>query len=83
MFYLLELAALALKCYDCAKMPGSSGMAKCDDEKIRSITCEAFMDRCMTIKGTMTVPNAGSFDMEMKNCSSSFVCNQNSPYNSK
>jgi len=82
MFYLLELAALALQCYDCASIPGSSDVAKCNDEGMRSITCGAFMDRCMTIKGTMTVANAGSFDIEMKNCSSSFVCTPDSPFNS-
>ena len=83
MFYLLELTALALECYDCANMPGSSGEGKCDDEKVKSITCEAFMDRCMTMKGTMKVSNVGSFDFQLKNCSSSIVCSPDRPFNGK
>ena len=83
MFFLLELTALALECYVCTNIPGSSGEGKCDDEKVKSITCESFMDRCMTTKGTMAIPNAGSFDFQLKNCSSSIVCSPDSPYNSK
>ena len=83
MLYLLEFTALALKCYDCTNMPGLSGVSKCDDGKVGSTTCGTFMDRCMTIKATMTVPSAGPFQFEMKNCSSSIVCNRDSPYNSE
>lgn len=83
MFYLLELTALALECYECTNLPGFSGEGKCDDEKVKSITCESFMDRCMTIEGTVTIPNAGSFDFQLKNCSSSIVCRPDSPFNSK
>ncbi|XP_020606018.1 uncharacterized protein LOC110044777 [Orbicella faveolata] len=75
--------ALTLECYDCTDIPGYSGVGKCNDENIRSITCDTFLDRCMTIKGTMAVPNAGSLDFQLKNCSSSIVCSPDSPYNSK
>ena len=83
MFYLLELTAFGLKCHDCTNMPGVSGVGKCEDDNVKSATCDSFMDRCMTITATMTVPNAASMDFELKNCSSSIVCKADSPYNSE
>ena len=83
MLYLLELTALALECYECTNMPGYPGVSKCDDKEMSSITCHALMDRCMTLEGTITVPNVGPVNFQLKNCSSSSLCRPDSLYNSE
>ncbi|KAL9960856.1 hypothetical protein ACROYT_G034362 [Oculina patagonica] len=75
-------SALALKCYECRNVPGYSGASQCSDEHVRSITCGMAFGRCMTIKGVMTVPGAGSLNIEMKNCSNRLFCAPNRPFSS-
>ncbi|KAL9960852.1 hypothetical protein ACROYT_G034357 [Oculina patagonica] len=68
-------SALAFKCYECTNLPGpDSAASQCSDEEIGSIKCGAFMDSCMTVKGTITVPGSGSQNVEMRNCSNSLLC---------
>ncbi|XP_078343172.1 lymphocyte antigen 6B-like [Oculina patagonica] len=73
-------SALALKCYECTNIPGYSAASQCSDEPLGTITCKADLNRCMTVKGTITVAGAGSLDIEIKNCTNSFVCDPASPY---
>ncbi|XP_078343171.1 uncharacterized protein LOC144628919 isoform X3 [Oculina patagonica] len=67
-------SALALKCHECTNVPGYSAASQCSADAVGSITCGPYLDRCMTIKGTITVPGSGSLNIEMKNCSNSFLC---------
>ena len=83
--YLLHLTALALKCEVCSNMPGFPGAGNCDDSaKVTSMTCPVGFDRCMTVKGKFEVPSVGTLDIQLKNCSNSFIiCDKNSDFNSK
>ena len=81
-----HIAALGLKCEAGCKIksdvPGSE--KACDGMKSGLITCDRFLDRCMTTKVRITGPFRGfSSDMEIKNCSNSFVCEPSSDFNCK
>ncbi|XP_078343166.1 uncharacterized protein LOC144628916 isoform X4 [Oculina patagonica] len=74
-------SALALKCYECYPRLGYTGIHPCsnDFDTSRIITCEAGLDRCMTVTGNITVPN-GTMFYQLRNCSSSkILCNQDNP----
>lgn len=79
----IHIAALGLKCEAGCKVtsdvPGSE-MA-CHGMKVGSLTCDPFLDRCMTTKLKIPGPFRGiSSDMEIKNCSSSFVCDPSNDF---
>ncbi|XP_078343163.1 uncharacterized protein LOC144628916 isoform X1 [Oculina patagonica] len=73
-------SALAIKCYECTNIPGSTGSAVCSDnaDNLKTINCEPIFDRCITLTGTVTVPDVGPLDIELRNCSSSILCNPDS-----
>ncbi|KAL9960855.1 hypothetical protein ACROYT_G034360 [Oculina patagonica] len=74
-------SALAIKCYECTNIPGYPG-SQCSDntDNIKIINCNPILDRCMTITGTITVPNTGPIDVELRNCSSSILCDPDSQF---
>lgn len=80
---LLELTALANKCYMCANTPGFPAEKRCDSENVESVTCNPGLNKCMTITGTMTIPGGGSTNFQLKNCSNTILCNPDSPFASK
>ncbi|XP_078343157.1 uncharacterized protein LOC144628911 isoform X2 [Oculina patagonica] len=74
-------SALAIKCYECTNIPGYSASQCGDDtDKLKIINCNVFSDRCMIFTGAVKVPGAGSMDVELRNCSSSILCNPDSEY---
>ena len=78
------ITALSLKCHaGCMATGGPGSENACNGLKTGVITCERFLDRCMTMKVKMSPFPGFSSVMEMKNCSSSFVCDPNSEFNSK
>ena len=83
--FALELTALAtFKCYSCNNIPGYEKSSPCNGEDAESVTCDSVLyDRCMTLTGTITAPGHVSLDIKIKNCTSSFVCNPGSIFNSK
>ena len=69
-------AALGLKCEAGCKITSDLP----DSEK----ACDRFLDRCMTTKVRISGPFRGfSSEMEIKNCSNSFVCEPTSDFNCK
>jgi len=81
--YLSLPLALGLKCEaGCKVSSGVPGSEKaCNGMTGGMITCDQFFDRCMTTKLNIPGPFRGfSSDMEIKNCSSSFVCEPSSDY---
>lgn len=58
--------ALSLKCQSCG--PGD---APCDGPNVRSINCEAFADRCMTVTMIKNLTIGGPQTVIIKNCSHS------------
>ena len=81
-----HIAALGLKCEAGCKITSDvpDSEKACDGMKSGVITCDRFLDRCMTTKVRITGPFRGfSSDMEIKNCSNSFVCEPSSDFNCK
>ena len=77
-------AALGLKCEAGCKITSDvpDSEKACDGMKSGVFTCDRFLDRCMTTKVRITGPFRGfSSDMEIKNCSNSFVCEPSSDFN--
>lgn len=68
-------ALATIKCYECDNTPEHPNPSSCNREHVKNIACDnPFLDRCMTITGTVRIPGNGSFDFEIKNCTSSFGC---------
>ena len=81
-----HIAALGLKCEAGCKITSdvSDSERACDGMKSGVFTCDRFLDRCMTTKVRISGPFRGfSSDMEIKNCSNSFVCEPTSDFNCK
>lgn len=76
-------SVLALKCQECADIPGHPSFSSCTSQDIKSIKCTTpGFDSCMTLKMTMEVPAVGPFNAEIRNCSSrSLFCDKGSDLN--
>ncbi|XP_078343168.1 uncharacterized protein LOC144628918 [Oculina patagonica] len=77
-------SAMALKCAACSNVPGITLGSKCGIEEDESITCGGLTDRCMTIMGVLNdtklfMNYTKLVTIELKNCSSSIVCDPYSP----
>ncbi|CAH3155097.1 unnamed protein product [Pocillopora meandrina] len=70
-------AALSLQCYDCSSPVQVSGGTSCSAGNVKKVTCPPIYDRCVTVKISMT-PDV---TVEMRNCSSSLVCDAQSNFN--
>ncbi|KAL9960861.1 hypothetical protein ACROYT_G034367 [Oculina patagonica] len=77
----------SLRCHVCLTQSGSnlpgipSGASQCDSDKEDTVQCSQYLDRCMTVNGTMSIPHVGSVSFVLKNCSSSLVgCNPQSQF---
>lgn len=78
------IAALSLECLAGCKASGGPGAEMaCSDVKTGRMTCEPYLDRCMTMKLSMSIFPGSSIEIETKNCSSSFVCDPSSDFHSK
>ncbi|XP_078351905.1 uncharacterized protein LOC144636544 isoform X1 [Oculina patagonica] len=73
--------AMSLECLAGCKASGGPGAEMaCNGVKTGRITCEPYLDRCMTMKLSMSIFPGSSTEMEMRNCSSSFVCDPSSDF---
>lgn len=80
--YMMPTALATFKCYQCSNIPGYDESSPCNQENAKSITCDiALHDRCMTLRGIMTVPGRVSFPITIKNCTISFFCKPGSIFN--
>ena len=80
---LLELTALAHKCYVCTNTPGFPTAKQCNSEDVESVACNPLLDKCMTVTGTITIASGESTNFQVKNCSNAILCNPDSPFASK
>ena len=80
---LLELTALAHECYVCASTPGFPTAKQCNSKDVESVACNPFLDKCMTVTGTITIASGESTNFQVKNCSNAILCNPDSPFASK
>jgi len=78
-YYVVLFPAFSLKCYEC----GGEGGPCNNHANVKTIDCQAIMDRCMTVVMTGNVPNIGLVTQEMKNCSHSTMCPDQSQGNRK
>ena len=53
--------------------------SQCDD----IVQCNQYLDRCMTVNGSMSIPGVGSLPFIMRNCSGFDACDPQSEANSK
>lgn len=78
------IAALSLNCLAGCKATGGPGAEMaCRGLKTGRMICDPYLDRCMTMKLSMSVFPGFSSEIEMKNCSSSYVCDPSSDLHSK
>ncbi|XP_058962954.2 prostate stem cell antigen [Pocillopora verrucosa] len=70
-------AALSLQCYECSSLAQVSGGTSCSADNVKKVTCPPIYDRCVTMKFSMTP----EVTVEMRNCSSSLVCDAQSDFN--
>ena len=64
--------ASSLKCQACGPVD-----VPCDGSNARSIECDTYADRCMTVTMTMNIPNLGPYTTVVKNCShSTMICKE-------
>ena len=75
----LQPTALSLQCYDCSSLAQVSGGTSCSADNVKKVTCPPIYDRCFTMKFS-TTPEV---TFEMRNCSSSLVCDAQSDFNRK
>ena len=68
-----------IECPVCTSVPGL-GAGKCNGGKVPKVTCPNGLDRCMSLKGKMTVLGFTQ-NIELKNCSNNLLCDSASDYN--
>ena len=65
----------------CTSVPGL-GAGKCNGGKVPKVTCPNGLDRCMSLKGKMTILGFTQ-NIELKNCSNNVLCDSASDYNGR
>ena len=70
-----------IECPLCTNVPGL-GAGKCDSGKVPEVTCPDGLNKCMSLKGTMTVLGFTQ-SIALKNCSNNVLCDSASDYNGK
>lgn len=63
----------------CASTPGFPTAKQCNSKDVESVACNPFLDKCMTVTGTITIATGESTNFQVKNCSNAILCNPDSP----
>ena len=78
-FFLFPVSGI--ECPMCTNVPGL-GAGKCNGGKVPKVTCTDGLNRCMSLKGKMTVLGITQ-SIELKNCSNNVLCDSASDFNGK